>query len=181
MYVWHSLLQTLCTCGNFFVLPCCYEAKGHSFPFFTGSQKGSDLPEAIEGSGNGAVRNHLLVSPRLVDLGKEKMRKEKADLTGCKELTEKKKSTLLMGLQVCLTKCRRAAQHVWMCDTETQEEGLVYLLPTHVSCAFSSLSPLPSTPVHLSTRICISSLCSDMCRHRAVILEVSLIGTGVEP
>lgn len=67
----------------------------------------------------------------------------------------------------------QAAQLVWMCDREMQDEGLVTLLPTHVSRTFLSLNPFPSTPVHLSMQICISSPCSEAGRHRAVILEVS--------
>lgn len=92
-----------------------------------------------------------------------------------------KESTVLVRLQVCLMKCRQAAQLVWMCDTETQEEGLVNLLPAHVSHTFLFLNPFPFTSVHLSMQICISVPCSEAGRHRAVILEVSQAGTSAEP
>lgn len=59
----------------------------------------------------------------------------------CKLLAEEKENTLLVRLQVCLTKCRQAAQLVRVWGTETWEEGLVCLLPTHVSCTFLSLLP----------------------------------------
>jgi len=59
-------------------LPCYYvsEAKGNSFPHSTGSQEGSDLPKAVEGSGDGAARNLLPASHRLANLGKSKRREK---------------------------------------------------------------------------------------------------------
>lgn len=85
VYVQHTYTYSVCVAFiatdskhqssfNFF-LPC-YCVKGGSFLHFAGSQEGSDLPKATGGGSNGAGRNPLPASPRLVDSGKYEKREK---------------------------------------------------------------------------------------------------------
>lgn len=163
-----------------FFLPC-YYVKGSSFLHFAGSQEGSNLSKATDGGSNGAGRNPLSASPRLVDLGREKMRKEKSWFNSVRRVGRGNESTWMVRLQVCLTKPGR--QHS-LCDCATHRRGRKGFCP---SCLLVSLTlphllnPFPSTPGHLSMQICISSPCSEAHRCQAVTLKFSLRGTSADP